>query len=243
MIKSYRLEKLGQIAKFKIWQVDGAYIRKNLDGQFTNFGQHYRFKYIPKNELWLDKENARGEKDFYLDHLLLENRLMAKGLSYSKAIEAADRLEKSERRKSKAYLKAHLKKESDQVKKIHQKLIKKYSHDDLKVWLVSGELVRDLYDVDFTEGGHDLVYHFVPHGEIWLDDDLSPKERKFVLLHEAHERNLMVEGWSYDGDPRAKINKSAHRSASIIEYHCRHHVTQIEKKLLAEIKKSLKIAK
>jgi hypothetical protein len=28
--------------------VDGAYIRGHIDEEFTNFGQHYRYKYIPE---------------------------------------------------------------------------------------------------------------------------------------------------------------------------------------------------
>ena len=59
--------------------------------------------------------------------------------------------------------------------------IKKYS-GAVKVWIIQGGLVRSLYFIHFTEGGHDLVYpHFVPKNEVWLDDDLSPGERKFVL--------------------------------------------------------------
>jgi hypothetical protein len=27
-----------------------------MDEEFTNFGQHYRYPYIPKNELWIDQE-------------------------------------------------------------------------------------------------------------------------------------------------------------------------------------------
>jgi hypothetical protein len=34
--------------------VDGVYICGHMDEEFTNFGQHYRFKFIPKNEFWID---------------------------------------------------------------------------------------------------------------------------------------------------------------------------------------------
>jgi Mn-dependent DtxR family transcriptional regulator len=94
------------------------------------------------------------------------------------------------------------------------------------VWVIRGDLVRDFYFIDFTEGGHDKVYHFVPEKEVWLDDDLNPRERKFVLLHELHERHLMSQGWPYH---------KAHRSASEIEHYCRIHLQEIDKKLRIEI--------
>ena len=36
---------------FQIWIVDGSYVRGHIDEEFTNFGQHYRYPYIPVNEL------------------------------------------------------------------------------------------------------------------------------------------------------------------------------------------------
>jgi hypothetical protein len=156
---------------------------------------------------------------------------MKKGLSYNKAITLADEIEEKERRKS-AFVKKELKKIKkpvDIIKDIHIKLLKPYSNK-LKVWIVSGALVRDLYFIDFTEGGHDFVYSFVPVNEIWLDDDLSERERKFVLLHEIHERNLMAKGWSYD---------KAHADSSRIEFHCRHHLKDLDKFLKKEFKKAI----
>ena len=44
----------------QVWVVDGEYIRTYVDEEFTNFGQHYRFPYIPENEFWLDRENENN---------------------------------------------------------------------------------------------------------------------------------------------------------------------------------------
>jgi hypothetical protein len=66
---------------------------------------------------------------------------------------------------------------------------------EISIWIVDGRLVRSVFDVDFTEGGHDYVYEFVPQNEVWIDNDLEESERPFVLLHELHERNLMAKGW------------------------------------------------
>lgn len=49
-------------------------------------------------------------------------------------------------------------------------------HGDIQVWIVDGFCLRDVFDIEFTEGGHDYVYEFVPVNEIWIDDDLVEAE-------------------------------------------------------------------
>ena len=67
--------------------------------------------------------------------------------------------------------------------------------------------------MDYVQGGHDYVYKFVPHNEVWLDDDLLPEEWPYVLTHELHERKLMKEkSWAYN---------KAHASASQLEWRLR----------------------
>ncbi len=230
MKKPY-IRKFRDVGAFSVWIVDGKYVRSYIDEEFTNFGQHFRFKFIPKNEFWIDKENSGDESRFFIDHLLLENSLMKSGVKYKKAIETADLKEKKERSKSSFYkrnVKLERKHDKKLIKRIHKSLLRRYSNERIKVWVVNGELVRDLFFIDFTEGGHDKVYKFVPMNEIWIDDDLSKEELKFVLLHELHERNLMSKGEKYE---------KAHYSASEIEYHCRHHPKEIDKKLKEEMLK------
>jgi hypothetical protein len=222
------VKKLDQISDITVWIVDGQYIRKNIDGEFTNFGQHFRFRFIPKQEFWLDREHRLGEAQFFIDHLLVEHRLMASGMAYDQALGKADAVEKRERHKVELVREISCLAKREIVKNIHKRLLKQYS-GEVHVWIVKGELVRDLYFIDFTEGGHDKVYHFVPKNEVWLDDDLGPGERKFVLLHELHERHLMSLGWPY---------AKAHRSASKIEYHCRAHPLEMEANLRLEITKN-----
>ena len=234
-MKKLYLKKFGTISYFIVWIVDGQYIRRAIDKDFTNFGQHWRFKFIPKNEFWLDKERKEDEYRYYVDHLLVENRLMKQGKSYAFALEKADLVEKKERSKSKLLRKYFLRDTRKKIpKEIYKKLLKKYS-DKLKIWIVDGNLVRDLFYIDFTEGGHDKVYNFIPKNEIWLDDDVSFKEMNFILLHEIYERNLMCKGWKYD--PESKKKKSAHKAASVIEYYCRHHPKLLDKTIKTELSK------
>jgi|SRR3989344_7602819 len=224
MKKPY-IKRFCKISVFNVFIVDGNYIRKNINEEFTNFGQSYRFNFIPKNEFWIDKESTPGEEKYFIDHLLVEHRLMKEGMSYKKAIEKADLVEKRERNK---YEHLNNIKKRNIIKNIHKKKLKQYSKN-VSVWIINGKLVRDLYCIDFTEGGHDKVYHFIPEKEIWIDDDISPKERKFILIHELHERYLMSKGLNYD---------KAHRSSSNLEYFCRHHPSKLSKRLRIELNKN-----
>jgi hypothetical protein len=211
------LKKVGQRGKITIWVVDGTYVRTHIDEEFTNYGEHYGFKSIPKNEFWLDKEAQEDEQRFFIDHLLVEFRLCEKGVSYDDALVAADKAEMSERKKAGDVEKLAKGGNLPDPSKVHVQLWKKLE-SDVSVWIVDGRLVRSVFDIDFTEGGHDHVYEFVPQKEVWIDNDLEEGERPYVLLHELHERNLMAKGWAYS---------KAHEDSSKIEYYCRHHPNEL----------------
>ena len=90
---------------------------------------------------------------------------------------------------------------------------------------VKGRLVRSVYDIEFTEGGHEHVYEYIPRGEVWIDDDIHENERGFVLFHELHERNLMADGMDYD---------TAHDESSKLEKHYRKHPDELHEALSRE---------
>ncbi len=224
-LKPPYLEKIDQRGTLSIWIVDGGYIRGHMDEEFTNFGQHYSFSYIPEDELWIEKETKTNERQFFIDHLLLEHRLMAKGMPYDKALLEADRLEKRERRRAGDIRRlTHDGKDIPDGREVHVRLWKKLENG-ISVWIVNGRLVRSVFDIDFTEGGHDYVYEFVPEGEVWIDDAIEEKERGYVLLHELHERNRMANGWPYN---------KAHAESSRFEYRCRHHPDELHEALASE---------
>jgi hypothetical protein len=217
-MKSPYVEKVEERGGLAVWVVDGTYVRGNIDEEFTNYGQHYRFSYIPENELWLDREAASDERKFFIDHLLVEHRLMKKGMPYGQALERADRAERKERRLSKDIARVIDPKDRlPDAGKVHVRLWKQLEHG-VSVWIVSGRLVRSVFDIDFTEGGHDYVYEFVPEKEVWIDDDVEEAERPFVLVHELHERNRMAAGLTYN---------QAHAEASRLEYRCRQHPDEL----------------
>jgi len=225
VLKQVRLQKVDDRGDLHVWVVDGAYLRGHVDEEFTNFGQHYRYPYIPQNELWIDREASSDEQSFFIDHLLVEHRLMAAGMPYEKALLEADRVERKHRRRAGDV--KRLTREGQALPdpgKVHVRLWKKLE-SGVSVWIVSGRLVRSVFDIDFTAGGHGCVYEFVPEKEVWIDDDIVEGERGYVLLHELHERNRMAAGWPYS---------TAHAESSRIEYRCRHHPDELHDALAAE---------
>ena len=209
----------------QVWIVDGTYIRGRIDEEFTNFGQHYRYPYIPNKEFWLDAEAEDDEGPFFIEHLLVEHELMAKGVSYAQALTEADQVERRERRRAGDVRKVtHQGKQLADPQTVHERLWKRLENG-AEVWIVNGRLVRSAFDIDFTAGGHDHVYEFVPRGEVWIDSDIQEKERGFVLLHELHERNRMAEGVPYS---------KAHNESSRLEFRCRHHPDELHDSLAAE---------
>lgn len=101
------------------------------------------------------------------------------------------------------------------------------NRNGLEVWLVDGSYIRREIHIDFVYGGNGLRYKFIPENEIWVDDDVSVDELDFTIAHEIYERNLMLEGLSYD---------QAHRLAS-------RHEHQLRKKSLNEVLKKIENSK
>ncbi|MBU0470007.1 MAG: hypothetical protein KKA62_02320 [Nanoarchaeota archaeon] len=243
MKKPY-LKKHSKIDRFDIWIVDGNYIRSNINLEFTNFGQHYRFNFIPKNEFWIDKEYGEEETEYFVQHLLVENKLMGQGKNYETALEQASIFEKAKRHESESIEKYR----KDPLNAIRKRFLKNYSKK-AQVWIVNGKLVRDFFYTDFTEGGHDLVYSFVPKNEIWIDDDIGPRERKLIILHEFHERNLMfdlLESKKKDVVSKLKEDKIrayhlAHEESNKLEHSFRQNPGGMDQRIRMELNKFIKI--
>lgn len=132
------------------------------------------------------------ERYQYLDILKKLKHIFKNGIEPSEVPEIADalRLESSE--------------DGPYLKKLHVE----GAPEDIEIWLVDGGFVRDNFFIDFTMGGHDLVYDFIPDKQIWIDDDTAEDERVHVVRHELDERGEMLEGEDYE---------EAHEDASEIE--------------------------
>jgi hypothetical protein len=222
-LKPPYLEKAADLPGIQVWIVDGSHVRGRIDEEFTNFGQHYRFPFIPENEFWIDREQVNDERRFFIEHMIVEHRLMKAGAPYETAIVEADRAERKERRRSGA-VRRLIRGGLPDGRAVHAHLWKTLE-SGLAVWIVDGAKVRGVFDIDFTAGGHDHVYEFVPENEVWIDNDIVEKERGYVLLHELHERNRMAEGLPYS---------KAHAESSRLELRCRRHPDELHDALAAE---------
>src|SRR5437899_2819520 len=69
---------------------------------------------------------------------------------------------------------------------------------EVHCYLVDGEWIRNMRDVDFTNGAHHLTRAYVPPGEIWVDREApGAGELEFLLRHQLRERDLMLAGAPY----------------------------------------------
>ena len=217
------LERLLTRGGVEVWMVEGSWVRTNRDEDFSNFGHHWSHpELIPKNEIWIDQESASNEHRFYQSHAFLERRLMANGQDYETAHRKANAHERKLRINAGDLHKVRDGKDLPQPTRCHTRLWKKLGNG-VTVWYVNGRLVRSVFNLDFTEGGHEHVYEFVPHNEIWIDDDLQQDEVGYVLFHELLERDLMGKGMVYD---------SAHAEASRKEVHLRKHPAELHQALV-----------
>ena len=85
-----RIERAGSRNGLTAWLVDGSWVRKNIDEEFSNFGHHYTYDEIPKGELWLDSETDPDERRFYLSHMRREYRLRERGIDEETARKRAN---------------------------------------------------------------------------------------------------------------------------------------------------------
>lgn len=165
----------------RIKPVDGFSIRNFVDTDFSGEGSNVMYPYIPAGVMWLDKV-LEDEKDFFVALHTFERELLLGGLSYANA-----RKKVCEKFAGKSVQKPNA-------------IIETYKWHprgrDLKILIVDGQMVRQFYDPKFIQGGHDLVYNYIPQRTIWMEKAFE-KEYDFTLIHEAYERRRMLEGMKY----------------------------------------------
>ncbi len=227
------IRKICRTSEIEVWLVDGTYIRKNICEDFVNYEHHCNLPLIPKNEFWIAKGAAADEIEHYIDRMLAERWFIESGDSRAEADRKARIIERRERGKAEMMKKLGISGNRGRYERIAKMVHKRRAGCDghIRIWVVRGKLVRDLLYLDFGGGGHDKVFHFIPENEIWLDDGIPARERKFILLHELHERRLMAGGKKY---------KPAHRSATIAEDFFRHHPKDIAEAIRDEMRKQPK---
>lgn len=216
------LERYGDM---KVMIVDGKWVRDHINVSYTDFGQPLHCNYIPKDEMWIDVEQSHDESRYYIIHMLEEYKRMKAGDSYEEALKAADKKERAERGK------VALKSKKIPNPEEYQLKILRTLPDGIKVYLADGKKVRDNLDIEYTEGGHDLIYKYIPKDTVWIDDDTQTDDIPYILFHELFERNKMKGGMKYE---------EAHRLANINEHKFRAKSTDatIDSKELTNMAKS-----
>lgn len=224
------LKKLGEQNGYIAWLVNGAAVRRELDENFVEYDYHGHFRFIPEREFWIDDEMAEKEYSLYLKRLLKEVSFLKEGMNVMEAARRADAFEETLRQNGKRMQNIL----ASQNQEVFRRTLKKRKLEEysgvVTVWLVDGSLVRSVYFLGYAEGGHDVVYPWIPKNEIWLEESLKPEERAFIVLHELHERYLMLsENMSYP---------NAHHGATIIEDRYREDKKGLEERIREEIKKN-----
>jgi hypothetical protein len=233
MKKPY-IRKIGKFSGYDVFYVDGIWVRKNLEREFTTYADHIKYNFIPKKEFWIEEEFAKKEWKYYVKYFIAKIKYLQEGNDLKKSIFLANIIEQKERDKSKIIQKLKKSTKEEQIKSIHKKFLKEYSNDSIKVWIVKGFLVRSLYFLDFSSGGHDKVYTFIPKNEIWIDDSMNPSDIKYLLIHELHERYHMNQGLYYDFENQK--SNDAHALAHKLEEECRNSPEKVDYVLKQEIK-------
>ncbi|HEX8946979.1 MAG TPA: hypothetical protein VF829_02085 [Candidatus Paceibacterota bacterium] len=229
------LKKLGEQDGYTTWLVNGAEVRKLIDENFVEYDHHGHFRFIPEKEFWIDNEMPEKEYPLYITRLLREVRHVADGMSAVEAAKQADTFE-AEARQHSQRIKQMLAKQNQVV--LRDRIRKKKWEEvsgAVTVWLVDGNIIRDSYMLGFAEGGHGVVYSWIPENEVWIEESLKPEEREFIVLHELHERYLMLsKKMSYE---------DAHHGATIVEDHYREHREGLAKRIREEIEKNDALAR
>lgn len=74
--------------------VDGEYVRRHIDVDFTMGGNPSRYSYVPHGELWVERILETNDTISTIVHEAIEHRLMKNaGLSYADAHAAANQID------------------------------------------------------------------------------------------------------------------------------------------------------
>jgi hypothetical protein len=92
------VEHITTLGAISVDVVDGRAIRDDLYIDWTEGGHDLRYKFQPKNSIWIDNDLAVSERMAVIVHEAVERMLMALGWSYERAHEFATLVERAYRR-------------------------------------------------------------------------------------------------------------------------------------------------
>lgn len=87
--------QVGMVGDVKIFHVDGNYVRSDLEVEFCLGGHHYRWDFIPEDEIWIENLPSKFDMECNLLHETYERLQMKEnGMGYEKAHSKASQKEK-----------------------------------------------------------------------------------------------------------------------------------------------------
>jgi hypothetical protein len=206
----------GEYKGFKIWIVDGNYIRREIFNEFIYGGNDERYTFVPESEIWIDNSISADEYLTTLEHEIIERNLMRfNGYTYYDAHDSALMLELGMRKGFLSAANEHEKQipmvspiDYDSTQEIeelpeHIKISGIYKipftkRDGVDIWVVDGFKVRrDIYP-DFGFSGNSFAYQFIPNNEIWIDASITCQEIEYSIQLELKEMSFMKSGLPYD---------------------------------------------
>jgi hypothetical protein len=188
---------------WSVYSVNGFAVRNvaRPDEEFGNFAMQSEFPdLIPKGEIWISEKLAAGEGVFFIANALTRCKRAADGATdkaYDEGLEVErmlrEKLNGLEFRNGKAH------KHVPELIYLEDYFVLADPKENVHVWIIDGNRARSYYKTDYTEGGHGVVYPWVPWGEIWIEHGVDRREVPFIVCHEYLERRLMRdEGLEYD---------------------------------------------
>lgn len=82
----------------RVYEVDGRYVRDNLDTDFTLGCHDLECSSVPTGEIWVERMIDKADECFNATHEIVERSLMAQGETYGKAHAAAIKAEAEARK-------------------------------------------------------------------------------------------------------------------------------------------------
>ena len=205
-------------ADYTVYAVNGLAVRNAArpDEEFGNYATQDEFPdLIPKGEIWISEKIAAREGVFFIANALARLSRYAAGAT-DRAEEDGLDVERVLREKINGIAfrdgKPHARVPAEVYLDRYAELPDPKG-PPVEVWLVDGNVVRSYYKTDYTEGGHGVVYPWVPETQIWIEDGVDHRELPFIVTHEYIERRLMRdEKLDYD---------TAHPICSKVEFELR----------------------
>lgn len=171
----------------KIIPVNGYWIRQTRDPDFAIWHRHAypdnkdysRKDYVPEEQLWVDHRHMAE-----FPYLLATDQKEFGGFTGSayeqKRLEVVERLR------------------PNRIKIPEFIIRKERAPEGILVVYVDGSKIRRFIDPEFVQGGHWLVYSYIPKDQVWIDATMDPRDYLPIRIHEFDEANSMSLGLDYN---------------------------------------------